>query len=68
MTDVYLAAAAIERDAVWASFDRGFARFQALRWINPKTFRAESSEALKAQKYTSTLPRPLVLSQFWASM
>ena len=21
-----------------------------------------------AQKYTSTLPRPLVLSQFWASM
>jgi len=36
MTDVYLAAAAIERDAVWASFDRGFARFQSLRWINPE--------------------------------
>lgn len=35
MTDVYLAAAAIEINATWVSFDRGFARFKELRWLNP---------------------------------
>jgi toxin-antitoxin system PIN domain toxin len=35
MTDVYLAAAALEVNATWVSFDRGFARFKALRWLNP---------------------------------
>lgn len=35
MTDVYLAAAALEAHAIWVSFDRGFARFGQLRWINP---------------------------------
>lgn len=35
MTDVYLAAAAIEAQATWVSFDRGFARFRELHWINP---------------------------------
>jgi len=35
MTDVYLAAAALEINATWVSFDRGFARFKDLRWWNP---------------------------------
>jgi hypothetical protein len=35
MTDVYLAAAALEINATWVSFDRGFARFRELRWCNP---------------------------------
>ncbi len=35
MTDVYLAAAAMEIHATWVSFDRGFARFKELRWLNP---------------------------------
>ncbi|CAK6686527.1 Ribonuclease VapC43 [Cyanobium usitatum str. Tous] len=35
MTDVYLAAAAQELNATWVSFDRGFARFKKLRWLNP---------------------------------
>ena len=35
MTDVYLAAAAMEIQATWVSFDRGFARFKELRWLNP---------------------------------
>lgn len=35
MTDVYLAAAAIEIHATWVSFDRGFARFRELSWVNP---------------------------------
>lgn len=35
MTDVYLAAAAIEAHATWVSFDRGFARFRELSWVNP---------------------------------
>jgi len=35
MTNVYLAAAAIEAKATWVSFDRGFARFRELSWVNP---------------------------------
>jgi len=35
ITDVYLAAAALEVNATWVSFDRGFSRFKALRWLNP---------------------------------
>lgn len=35
ITDVYLAAAALEAQATWVSFDRGFARFNQLRWIHP---------------------------------
>ena len=35
MTDVYLAAAALEVNATWVSFDRGFSRFKELRWLNP---------------------------------
>ena len=35
MTDVYLAAAAMEIQATWVSFDRGFACFKELRWLNP---------------------------------
>jgi toxin-antitoxin system PIN domain toxin len=35
MTDVYLAAAALEINATWVSFDRGFTRFRELRWCNP---------------------------------
>ncbi|MFM7513942.1 MAG: TA system VapC family ribonuclease toxin [Cyanobium sp.] len=35
MTDVYLAAAAIEARGTWVSFDRGFGRFRQLRWISP---------------------------------
>ena len=34
MTDVYLAAAALEINSTWVSFDRGFARFRALRWLD----------------------------------
>lgn len=33
--DVFLAAAATELQLTWVSFDRGFARFRDLRWINP---------------------------------
>ena len=40
MTDVYLAAAAQEIGATWVSFDRGFARFRGLRWLNPADDRA----------------------------
>ena len=40
MTDVYLAAAAIEANATWVSFDRGFARFKELRWLNPADVQA----------------------------
>jgi toxin-antitoxin system PIN domain toxin len=35
MTDTYLTAAALEINATWVSFDRGFARFKQLRWLNP---------------------------------
>jgi toxin-antitoxin system PIN domain toxin len=35
VTDCWLAAAALEVDAVWLSFDRGFARFRRLRWVDP---------------------------------
>jgi uncharacterized protein len=35
ITDTALAAAAIEVNAVWASFDRGFARYPSLRWVHP---------------------------------
>lgn len=35
VTDCWLAAALLERDGVWVSFDRGFARFPGLRWIDP---------------------------------
>jgi toxin-antitoxin system PIN domain toxin len=35
VTDVWLAAAAMEINATWVSFDRGFARFNDLRWVNP---------------------------------
>ena len=33
--DLYLAAIAIENAATWVSFDRGFARFRELTWVNP---------------------------------
>ena len=33
--DVLLAAAALEHGATWISFDRGFARFRELAWVNP---------------------------------
>ncbi|HEY1338101.1 MAG TPA: TA system VapC family ribonuclease toxin, partial [Bryobacteraceae bacterium] len=35
MTDVSLAALAIENGAVLASTDRGFGRFRELNWVNP---------------------------------
>jgi toxin-antitoxin system PIN domain toxin len=35
ITDVYLAALAIEMRGTWVSFDRGFARFPDLRWLLP---------------------------------
>ncbi|MBU9762461.1 type II toxin-antitoxin system VapC family toxin [Mycobacterium sp. TNTM28] len=33
--DAYLAAYALENNATWLSADRGFARFQRLRWRHP---------------------------------
>lgn len=33
--DVILAASAIELGLTWVSYDRGFARFRELRWVNP---------------------------------
>jgi uncharacterized protein len=35
ITDAYLAAYALENNAMWLSADRGFARFQRLRWTHP---------------------------------
>jgi len=35
VSDAYLAAIAIERGATWVSYDRGFARFRGLRWLDP---------------------------------
>lgn len=35
MPDVFLAASAMELGVTWVSFDRGFARFRELRWVNP---------------------------------
>jgi toxin-antitoxin system PIN domain toxin len=35
ITDAYLAAMALERGATWVSYDRGFARFRGLQWLNP---------------------------------
>lgn len=35
MTDVFLAASAMEQGLTWVSFDRGFARFSHLTWVNP---------------------------------
>ncbi len=35
VTDVWLAAAAMEINATWVSFDRGFVRFKELRWVDP---------------------------------
>ena len=35
VTDVWLAAAAMEINATWVSFDRGFGRFKDLRWVDP---------------------------------
>lgn len=35
VTDGILAACAITNGVTWYSFNRGFARFQDLRWINP---------------------------------
>ncbi len=35
VSDVALAAWAIEHGATWVSFDRGFARFRGLTWLNP---------------------------------
>jgi hypothetical protein len=31
----------MEINATWVSFDRGFARFQDLRWLNPGEFAAD---------------------------
>ena len=35
MSDVALAAMAVDHGATWVSFDRGFARFRGLAWVNP---------------------------------
>ena len=35
VSDAALAATAIETGATWVSFDRGFARFRGLTWVNP---------------------------------
>ena len=35
VADAYLAAYALENNATWLSADRGFARFQRLRWSHP---------------------------------
>ncbi|MGV9803534.1 type II toxin-antitoxin system VapC family toxin [Mycobacterium sp. NPDC003449] len=35
VADAYLAAYAMENNAVWLSADRGFARFDRLRWRHP---------------------------------
>jgi predicted nucleic acid-binding protein len=35
ITDAYLAAFAIENDATFVTFDRGFTRFQGLRVLEP---------------------------------
>ena len=35
VNDVGLAAMAMERGVTWVSFDRGFARFRGLDWVNP---------------------------------
>jgi len=35
VSDVSLAAMAMERGVTWVSFDRGFARFRDLDWVNP---------------------------------
>ena len=37
VTDTWLAAAALEINATWVSFDRGFARFAGLKWIDPSS-------------------------------
>lgn len=34
-TDAFLAAYAVENNATWLSADRGFARFEGLRWEHP---------------------------------
>ena len=35
VTDTWLAAAALEINATWVSFDRRFARFAGLKWADP---------------------------------
>lgn len=35
VSDAYLAAFAIQHDATFVTFDRGFARFPGLRWMKP---------------------------------
>jgi predicted nucleic acid-binding protein len=35
LTDAYLAAFAIENDATFVTFDRGFAKFPGLKVLNP---------------------------------
>lgn len=35
VSDVLLAAAALEQGSTWISYDRGFARFRELTWVNP---------------------------------
>lgn len=35
VSDAYLAAYAVENNATWLSADRGFARFERLRWSHP---------------------------------
>lgn len=35
LPDAYLAAYAVEHNATWISADRGFARFERLRWRHP---------------------------------
>lgn len=35
VADAYLAAYAVENNATWVSADRGFARYQRLRWRHP---------------------------------
>jgi toxin-antitoxin system PIN domain toxin len=35
LTDTWLAAAAMEINATWVSFDRDFLRFPGLKWVDP---------------------------------
>lgn len=35
VSDIALAAMALDQGATWVSFDRGFARFRGLAWVNP---------------------------------
>lgn len=42
VTDAWLAAAALDSRATWYSFDRGFARYRGLRWVDPAAVDTDS--------------------------